>query len=1098
MARARVSNPLADPVRVAMLRGTGLIGSPQEEAFDRLAGLARKVLKAPTAMITLLDDAHLHAKSCAGPRDVVKSGRTPVKETFCQHVVRSGEPLVVDDAREHELTSGLAAVKSGKALAYAGVPLTLHGGFVVGTLCVLDTKPRAWKADDVSILEDLARSVLTEIEMRADIEARKQAETELQRSTDRMRGLMDNSPTVIFAKDLEGRYLFLNHAGERLLDVTEADAIGKTDAELHPPELAAALREHDAAVVAAGEPLEVEETLALGGRTAVYRSVKFPLTDLAGEPYGICGISTDITERIRTQAALHEAQQRFVSAFENAPTGMAMVGTDGRFRQVNEALCDLTGRSEADLLRLTLADTIHPEEWAARKRLFERMLTGEIRTHQTQGRFVTRAGEARWVLVNATALTDADGWPTEFFVQFQDITEQTRGQQLLAARHDVTRVLAQAATVEQAAPLLLEALGANLGWQVGALWLLDDEGLVPAASWRHRSFEAALPLTDEPLSVDDLPMRVSLSGEPVWTEALMAGAASARATAIAAAGLSGAVCLPIVTGDGCLGAIEFYCRELDEPDAQLRELLGTIGTPIGLFIQRRRAMMQLATARDEALEAARMKSQFLANMSHEIRTPMNGVIGMAELLLDTELTEEQRGYASMVRSSGDALLTIINDILDLSKIEAGKLELERAEFDLAEAVDAAVDMLAENARAKNLDLRAFIERRTPLRVRGDRFRLQQILTNLISNAVKFTALGEITVRVTEGEETETGRRVRFEVADTGIGIDPEQAGHLFEPFRQADASTTRTHGGTGLGLSICRELVEMMGGEIGATGAPGKGSTFWFTVALGVEDGAPVAPEAQPEPAAAAPAAPIPVLVVDDNAVNRMVAAEMLRKRGYRVEVARDGAEAVAAAAGGEFAIVLMDCHMPIMDGYEATREIRASENGGARAAIIAMTSDTVDSVRDACFDAGMDDYLAKPVTSDDLTAAVERWTPDADRSDIDLGVLRQLSAETSGDTDSQLMRDLAGLFREDSNRGLKQVADALREHDAQGVARAAHALKGSSGQLGATRTEAISAELQAVAETGELGSAKALLRRLETAVDAAQDALSSALPDDR
>jgi PAS domain S-box-containing protein len=777
---------------------------------------------------------------------------------------------------------------------------------------------------------------------------------------------------------------------------------------------------------------------------------------------------------------------------------MAMVGTDGRFHQVNAALAELAGRSEAELLGMTLAQVVHPDEWAARKRLFERMLTGEIRTHQTQGRFLSRGGEPRWVLVNATALTDADGWPTEFFVQFQDITEQTRSRQLLAARHDVTRVLAQAATVDQAAPVLLEALGANLGWEVGTFWLAspDGEELHAAAHWRHRSFEGELPASHEPLAPEDLPVRVTRACEPVWTEALMAGAASPRAQAIAAAGLSGAVCFPIVTGDGCLGAIEFYCRELAEPDAQLRDLLATIGTPIGLFIQRRRAALEVAAARDEALEAARMKSQFLANMSHEIRTPMNGVIGMAELLLDTELTEEQRGYASMVRSSGDALLTIINDILDLSKIEAGKLELERKEFDLSEAVDAAVELLAKDARAKGVELRAFIERRTPLRVYGDRFRLEQILTNLVGNAVKFTARGEITVRVTEGEETELGRRVRFEVADTGIGIDPEAAERLFEPFSQADSSTTRTYGGTGLGLSICRELVELMGGSIGAIGEPGKGSTFWFTVELGVEPGAPVAaaPVVEPEPEPE----PLSVLVVDDNAVNRMVAAEMLRKRGYRVEIARDGEEAVAAAAAGSFEVVLMDCHMPVMDGYEAARAIRAAENGGPRAAIVAMTSDSVESVRDACYEAGMDDYLAKPVTGEELVAAIERWRQSEEKSDIDLGVLQQLTAETGGPSDSQLMRSLAGLFREDSKRGLKQVADALRERDAQGVARAAHALKGSSSQLGASRTEAISAELQAVAESGELGSAKALLRRLESAVDAAQDALSSALPDDK
>jgi PAS domain S-box-containing protein len=1023
------------------------------------------------AMVTLIDGPHLHVLGRVGPADLAKP-RTPVSDTFCQHAVSSAQTLVVDDAREHDLTKGLAVVKSGKVLAYAGAPLA--GGAVVGALCVADSKPRAWKPEEIGLLEDLAQSVRTEIELRADLEARRRAETERQRSDDRLRGLMDNSPAAIYALDLHGQVLFSNPAAEGLLAGRQG------------------LTADDQAVIAGGAAVKGEVTLEDG---AVHRCVKFPLTDEAGEPYGICGICTDVTERRQTEAALREAQQRFVSAFENAPTGMAMIGTDGRFRQVNAALCELTGRTEADLLKLTFADTIHPEEWAARTRLFERMLTGEIRTHQTQGRILTAAGESRWMLVNATALTNDDDWPTEFFVQFQDITEQARGQQLLGARHDVTRVLAQATSVEQAAPLLLEALGANLGWEVGTLWLADEESgeLRPAASWRHRAYEGELPETGE-LALEDLPVRVTHSGQPVWTEALMAGAASARASTLAAAGLSGAVCLPIVAGDGCLGAMEFYCHELQEPDAQLRELLATIGMPIGLFIERVRAMHALAAARDEALEATEMKSQFLANMSHELRTPMNGVIGMAELLLGTELSEEQRGYASMVRSSGDALLTIINDILDLSKIEAGKLELERTEFELSEAVDDAVELLADQARGKGLDLRAFIERRAPRRVVGDRFRLQQVLTNLLSNAVKFTSDGGITVRVTEGEPTRRGQRVRFEVADTGIGIGAGAAQRLFEPFSQADSSTTRTHGGTGLGLSICRELVEMMGGKIGARGEPGRGSTFWFTADLELHEAA-TAPEPAPAPAAPEPAE-VTILVVDDNAVNRMVAAEMLRKRGYRVEVAKDGEEAVAAAAADHFAVILMDCHMPIMDGYDATRAIRAGEGDGPRAAIVAMTSDTVDSVRDACFAAGMDDHLSKPVTGEELGEAIERWRPAEAKDDLDLGVLNRLTEETGSGPDSELIRNLAGMFREDSKRGLKQVADALREKDAKGVARAAHALKGSSGQLGATRTEAISAELQAVAETGELGDAKALLRRLETAVDAAQSALSSALPD--
>ena len=972
----------------------------KDPVFERLAALAANVLDAPMAMVTGAQEQTL---AHVGSAELAR-------------LVRAAGPVVIDDAREDERTQGLAAVKSGKVLAYAGVPLTLPGG-AIGVLAVADVKPRDWKRRETAVLEELAQSARVELELRAELEA-----------LQRLRGLFETAPVAISANDLEGRSLLRNPAAEQL---------------------------------GGEQPLNV---------------VEFPLTDLAGEAYGTGAIGVP------------EAPQRFVHAFDDAPTGMAMIGTDGRFRLVNGALCKLLGRTEAELLQRTLAKTIHPEEWSVRKRLFERMLTGEIHTHQTQGRVVTGQGEARWMLVNATALADGDGWPTEFFVQFQDITEQARGQQLLGARHDVTRVLAQATGVEQAAPLLLEALGANLGWDVGTLWLADEDSgeLAAVASWRHRAFGGDTPQVGE-LTLEDLPVRVTHSGQPVWTEALMAGAASPRASAIAADGLSGAVCLPIVAGDGCLGAMEFYCHELEEPDEQVRELLATIGMPIGLFIERARATRALAAARDEALEATQMKSQFLATMSHELRTPMNGVIGMAELLLGTDLNEEQRRYAGMVLSSGDALLTIINDILDLSKIEAGKLELEHAEFDLSDAVDAAVELLSEQARGKGLDLRAFIERRSPRRVVGDRFRLQQVVTNLLSNAVKFTSEGGITVRVTEGEPTRRGQRVRFEVADTGIGIEPAAVARLFEPFNQADSSTTRTYGGTGLGLSICSELVEMMGGEIGAHGEPGRGSTFWFTADLALPE-----PAAEPEPAAPEPApAEVAILVVDDNAVNRMVAAEMLRKRGHRVEVAKDGAEAVEAAGAERFAVILMDCHMPIMDGYEATRAIRAAEGDGERTAIVAMTSDTVDSVRDACFEAGMDDYLAKPVSGEELNEAIERWRPANEKSDLDLGVLNRLTSDTGGTP------DLVGLFREDSKRELAQVADALRDRDAQAVARAAHALKGSSGQLGAARTESIAAQLQAVAETGELGSAKALLRRLETAVDAAQSALSSALPEE-
>jgi hypothetical protein len=323
----------------------------------------------------------------------------------------------------------------------------------------------------------------------------------------------------------------------------------------------------------------------------------------------------------------------------------------------------------------------------------------------------------------------------------------------------------------------------------------------------------------------------------------------------------------------------------------------------------------------------------------------------------------------MVLSSGDALLTLINDILDLSKIEAGKLELEHAEFDLSEAVDAAVELLSEQARGKGLELRAFIERRAPRRVVGDRFRLQQVVTNLLSNAVKFTSEGGVTVRVTEGEPTRRGQRVRFEVSDTGIGIEPAAVARLFEPFNQADSSTTRTYGGTGLGLSICSELVELMGGEIGAHGEPGRGSTFWFTADLELPEPAAAEPEAAaPEPAPAE----IAILVVDDNAVNLKLVAYLMRANGYDVQTAIDAETATAAIAEHRPRLILMDLQLPGIDGLELTRRLKA-DPATSDIIIVAVTAYAMKGDHEKALAAGCDDYVTKPIDTRKLPETIAR-----------------------------------------------------------------------------------------------------------------------------
>jgi hypothetical protein len=393
--------------------------------------------------------------------------------------------------------------------------------------------------------------------------------------------------------------------------------------------------------------------------------------------------------------------------------------------------------------------------------------------------------------------------------------------------------------------------------------------------------------------------------------------------------------------------------------------------------ERDRVNAQLAIARDEALEASNLKSAFLANVSHEIRTPMNGVIGMTELVLDMELTGDQREAIEQIARSGDQMLAILNDVLDLSKIEAGKFELAIADFDLHEVMTATCAIASAQARAKDLAFELRIGKRVPRRVRGDGRRLGQIVLNLATNAVKFTAHGSVMVNVNAKRAGASRSLIRIEVTDSGIGMEPRFVDHLFEPFTQADVSTTRNYGGTGLGLAISRELIELMHGTINVASKPGEGSTFRAELELD-DEGAGAGADEQRRVNGPAPlwsTEPL-VLVAEDNPVNQLVVARALEHIGCRCDVVADGYQALEAIQREHYDAVLMDCQMPNLDGLQATQAIRRLDGASARVPVIAMTARAMDDDRALCLAAGMDDYLSKPMRRAALAEMMHRWIP--------------------------------------------------------------------------------------------------------------------------
>ena len=1085
-----------------------------------------------------------------------------------------------------------------------------------------------------------------------DITERKKAEQALRESEMRLRTVVANAPVVLFATDGDGIFTLAEGKGLEVLGVSSDNLVGRSILELYPesPEVAAnALR-------------------ALGGESfsskfeiydIAYETYYSPIQEASGRVSGFIGVSIDVTERVRAEreirklneelerrveertTQLAESEERYKSLFRDNPDGVYSLDLRGSFTTANPAAEGVTGYPVEELKGMSSAELIVPEGRMGAARRFAMARRGRPQTYDMT---ITRKDGRRAEISMTQLPIIVGGEIVGVYGIAKDITERKRAEeeiqqlvrynrQLFDVNLDALATVNVDGTILDANPAMSDMTGLSRKKLIGTNlldYVADEHG---AREGLSKVLQQGY-MRDYPLEI----RRIDGHRTPVIHNATVYRDASGEISGILAS----------AHDETERRRAETAIQELNEGlerrvDERTRELLMT--------------KEELEEAKEAAEEANRAKSDFLANMSHEIRTPMNGVIGMTELLLNTGLDEEQREYAETVRSSGENLLHIINDILDFSKIEAGAMRLEELDLDLRYEVEEVAYLLAERAHAKGLELNAFVEPHVATAVKGDPFRLRQILTNLLGNAIKFTAEGEVSLRASSVEVNGDAQVLRFDVSDTGIGMTPEQQEGLFRSFSQADTSTTRKYGGTGLGLAICKQLAELMGGEIWVESVPGGGSTFSFTARFGMQqerateavspradlrglrvlivddnkinrtilhkqvsawgmhykeakdgqealrklnaaskgpdgpydmaildmqmpgmDGLELARLIKDDPdlsathlvmltsmgqrgdgakaralglsayltkpvrqselynclltvmrsrEGVAEEAPLitrqnlnqvmprvqgaRILVAEDNPVNQRVAAAMLEKLGYRVDLVSDGRKAVDTLAAGatSYAAVLMDVQMPEMDGYAATLEIRRREEASAgpdgparRLPIIAMTANAMRGDREAALESGMDDYIAKPVKPAELNEVLERWatlgqeaaanvpsaTTDRMADDqvpledpLDPSVLEGLRELGSpGDGEPDILTELVEIFVEDAEPRLVALREAVASGDVETVERAAHTLKGSSGNMGARRMSEIASSLQDAGTSGDLSEAASLLEDLE------------------